>query len=684
MHTVTDLTAIFGPGGFVAQDIDIPAPGRGSKAAYAQLYASRGWHVLPLHGVEHGRCTCGRADCTSAGKHPRTGRGVKDATTDRGIIAGWWKAWPQANIGLATGRVSGFWVLDVDPRAGGEESLAELQDRLGGLPDTVMALTGGGGQHFLFDCPADCEIRGGANKLGPGLDVKGEGGYIVVEPSEHISGHAYTWEGSCDPLEGVAMLPAPQLVAELAVHAAQPLAPAAGDEPMAPYKVAELRSALACIPPDDRDTWLQVGMALHATRAGQQAFGLWCEWSQGSVKYDAADQRRVWDSFRRDAGGVTLSTIYGFAKRQGWTESGMTLPAMLPQETIPGTGFEFVPYRELVRDPQPPQWLITDFLERDTLAVLFGDSGTYKSFLALDIGLNVAAGRPWHGRSVASGAVFYVCGEGGGGIGRRVAAWQRRNQVEADLPFFASRHAAELTAVASAQAVSDACEALAQSCDREPVLIIVDTLAANFGGADENSTKDMNLMLTLVSRLLRERFRATVMLVHHVGHGDKARERGSYALRGNADTRIRVEAGIGLSSTLHCEKTKDSEAWQPMLASLEVVPLGIQDAEGRSVTSLAVASLSNESATHLPPDRTARGSNQLLALRTLRDLFIEHEANAGGREARVLIKDWRERSGLPKNRFSEVRKALMDAHLVICTGPHAALTPDGQAVAEAE
>ncbi|QBS37113.1 DNA primase [Thermaerobacter sp. FW80] len=164
------------------------------------------WAVLPLHSIRGGRCTCGDTDCKSPGKHPLTKHGVHDATRDADTIRRWWTRWPSANVGIATGRASGFWVLDVDPDKGGSEALHELEAKHGRLPDTVEAITGGGGRHILFRWPG----RPVANKvaLAPGLDVRGDGGYIAAAPSRHESGRRYAWEVSSRPGE-VPMAAAP-------------------------------------------------------------------------------------------------------------------------------------------------------------------------------------------------------------------------------------------------------------------------------------------------------------------------------------------------------------------------------------------------------------------------------------------------------------------------------------------
>ena len=100
---------------------------------YAVDYAERGWPVFPVHSMANGACTCGREDCDKPAKHPCWKRdliehGFKDASTDAAMIRRYWKRWPDANIGLATGQASGIIVVDVDPRNGGNETWAELLD----------------------------------------------------------------------------------------------------------------------------------------------------------------------------------------------------------------------------------------------------------------------------------------------------------------------------------------------------------------------------------------------------------------------------------------------------------------------------------------------------------------------------------------------------------------------------
>jgi hypothetical protein len=154
-------------------------------------YAERGWKVFPLHTMNGSLCTCGNSTCSSAAKHPHIKEWQKQCSNQSGEIKEWWQKWPDANIGLATGQPSGFFVLDVDPRHGGKESLQKLVKKNGILPKTLASHTGGGGYHLFFNEP-DTKVSNRANIL-PGLDVRGDGGYIVAPPSFHKSGVQYRW-----------------------------------------------------------------------------------------------------------------------------------------------------------------------------------------------------------------------------------------------------------------------------------------------------------------------------------------------------------------------------------------------------------------------------------------------------------------------------------------------------------
>lgn len=157
--------------------------------------ARRGFEVLPCHAPGVGGCSCRQPDCGSPGKHPRTRRGLHDATTDPAEIGQWWRQWPTANVGVRTGLVSGLVVIDIDPEHGGLDTMRSLAAEHA-IPKGLRVRTGSGGWHIYFAHPGG-QIRNSAGTaLGPGVDVRGDGGYVIAPPSRHVSGGTYQWNGN--------------------------------------------------------------------------------------------------------------------------------------------------------------------------------------------------------------------------------------------------------------------------------------------------------------------------------------------------------------------------------------------------------------------------------------------------------------------------------------------------------
>jgi hypothetical protein len=161
------------------------------KPEAALEYASLRVYVFPLHNTDAaGACSCGKADCHLAGKHPRTEHGHLDATTDPAQIRRWWSMWPDANIGIATGP-SGLIVIDVDDKDDrhGSHDWCALIEELGRLDETMIIDTPSGGFHLYYRA-AGLEIPSKNKVFGPGVDIKAQGGYVVAPPST-IAGRPY-------------------------------------------------------------------------------------------------------------------------------------------------------------------------------------------------------------------------------------------------------------------------------------------------------------------------------------------------------------------------------------------------------------------------------------------------------------------------------------------------------------
>lgn len=174
------------------------------KLQHALAYADLGFRVLPCHSVKNGRCTCGNSACGSPGKHPRTFDGVHGATTNTTTINDWWTRHPDANPAIATG--ADLVVVDVDPRRGGDETLAELESKFGSLPKDFVVLSGGGGRHFYLSLPENAPANTVKRWARKGVELLGDGAYVVAPPSNHVSGGVYQW-----PTGGLRLSPLPPM-----------------------------------------------------------------------------------------------------------------------------------------------------------------------------------------------------------------------------------------------------------------------------------------------------------------------------------------------------------------------------------------------------------------------------------------------------------------------------------------
>jgi AAA domain-containing protein len=218
--------------------------------------------------------------------------------------------------------------------------------------------------------------------------------------------------------------------------------------------------------------------------------------------------------------------------------------------------------------------------------VLYGDSQTYKSFIALDIGLHVAAGWDWWGRTVEQCAVVYIAAEGAKGVRKRIAGLKiaYRERLKGKRPLL------KLISVAlNLGTAKDDLRLLIASIEALGIqvgLIIIDTLAQSLGGGDENGAG----MTTFVANAtaLANHFDACVLAIHHIGHGDDRRERGHSSLKGGVDARVFSESNIIQTATVTIQKMKDDASGLSLTVSLKRVVV-TQDSKGREVTTLVVS-----------------------------------------------------------------------------------------------
>lgn len=165
---------------------------------FALKYIERGWAIIPVHSVTNGKCTCAKGyKCEAAGKHPRISAWQKNYSKDPKTITQWFTNWPDSNIGIVTGKISGINVLDIDPPKGGTTSLQSLVNESKINLNTLFSQTGSGGNHFIYSTTQVCPRR--INLL-PGVDIIAEDSFIVAPPSRHRSGSNYEWKNNLDPI----------------------------------------------------------------------------------------------------------------------------------------------------------------------------------------------------------------------------------------------------------------------------------------------------------------------------------------------------------------------------------------------------------------------------------------------------------------------------------------------------
>lgn len=353
-----------------------------------------------------------------------------------------------------------------------------------------------------------------------------------------------------------------------------------------PAQVAELRSALASMRSDDRDLWVANGQRLK--RLGEQGRALWMEWSQQSDKFDPLDAARVWDSFTADRTG--FAAVFAEAQRRGWVNPlaghapTQAKPAFQPRQDDPYWGFKFAP--DLVKDLGPTRWLVSKLLPEDCTAVLYGPSGTLKSFVMIDLALSIAHGVPWQGKTTKQRTVFYLAGEGEQGFAKRLAAWSDVHELEAPATF-AFRQIPRIQDTRELDSLVEAIRAI-EAERGQAGLIIIDTLFTALDGGDENSGKDMGQVISAMKRL-RTEFGAAVVTVHHTGKvGETAR--GHSSLPSGMDVMFYAKPGPSpLTVEITNPKQKDGAEHAPILLQAEVRMLPIRGEDGELETSLVLS-----------------------------------------------------------------------------------------------
>lgn len=608
-----------------------------------------------------------------AQKRPMTQHGFRDATRDPETIRRSFRN--AAMIGIPTGEASGFFVLDLDCKNGaqGLEWLAAHEAR---LPQTRRHRTRSGGVHLLFAMPAGRTIRNSASRVGPGVDVRGTGGYIIAPPSD-----GYDVVDACTIAEAPAWLldlidpPAPQ---------AQPVAPR---QPSLPRQSGdgtryglqaldnECQAILSAADGAKHDTLnraafsigglvaageLAEGPALHALASALAGIASRCkDYPAAQKTLGAAFRAGMAKPRQAPAPMIRRTIVEEYMPRADeppprdhapdhWSAEPDPEPPAPEIDQVspdaPGTGLPLVYFQDV-----EPALAGEDFLEgvliRAAMSVFYGPSNCGKTFFACDLALHVAYGKPWNGREVTQGGVIYCAMEGAHGIRNRVTAWARHYGLEgAPIPFAIIPVALNLQdPEADTSRLIEAIETAAAKMGQHVAMVVMDTLSRAMAGGNENSPEDMGA-LVMNSDRIRQATGAHVAWIHHSGKDQAQGARGHSLLRAATDTEIEISRlDANSPSVARVTKQRELEIDGVWTFSLERVELG-KNHRGKPVTSCIVT----PAETMAQEARASLTNGEAMALRILHDVMASqpvqppYQAAQAGVQSAASKHAWRE------------------------------------------
>jgi hypothetical protein len=344
------------------------------------------------------------------------------------------------------------------------------------------------------------------------------------------------------------------------------------------------------------------------------------------------------DSTFRDALGVP-DIIFGLA--QPATESSLLLDVDQLRAVV-----------------GPLRWVVKHAIPANAIGCMYGAPASFKSFVALDLALHIAHGMPWLGKKTTGGRVVYVAAEGGTGILARLDAWHQKHELTAPDNFRSCITPLMLDKASDLRRLSDT---IAEQCEGGVVLIVLDTLSQTMSG-DENEAQSMAAYFRNLGAALRARFNCAVLAIHHTGHNNSDRPRGSSVIKGNLDFLFSVERIEGqMACAVTCKKQKDGDEGEPLPFILERAILG-RDEDGDELSSL-VASFHDNAASLINSGRASITSHETTMLscigtgRLYADIRDDFYTKLGN-----------EKPDTKKKAFARVFKRLIDTGVIIEKG----------------
>lgn len=385
---------------------------------------------------------------------------------------------------------------------------------------------------------------------------------------------------------------------------------------MSPEQISELLNKL----PNDLhyEDWRNVGMAVHHETEGE-GFDIWHEWSMNSPKYTTQEYCQAkWVSFgiNTSADYTTMGTILQMI-RDGGGETGLETASVDEFEVLPepkGGKFNIRSQGEFARQVKPISWLVKNFLPKATLGVLFGESGSGKSFLTYDLCAAIARGLDeWNGKKVKKGRVMYVVAEGEAGFVNRIHAYCHQQGISPD--DFEIDYISDLIPnLMEAALITDLIKEIKARGQYD--LIVMDTFAQVMAGANENSGEDVGKALAECRRIHRHTG-AMVLLVHHSGKDASKGSRGWSGLKGACDVELEVSRSDD-DRAVSASKLKDGRDGIQIGFKLHTVVLG-EDEDGDDITSCIVEY--GDVSARMKAGKGPKGAVQKLAFNKAHDLI---------------------------------------------------------------
>ena len=486
--------------------------------------------------------------------------------------------------------------IDVKKDKPGEQSFQVLAEKFK-LGPTVEARTPTGGRHLIYKLPEGYRARNTQppeQPLGEGIDTRGWHGYVAAAGSRVPAGE-YEWVRAPGD---VAMATAPAELLELCKF-----------EPAAERK----HDVVPGLELDDPSavkraiSWLKdhAPEAIEGFGGDNTTYRVACDVRDMGVEESTCLQLMLehWNPekaippWQPDELEVKVASAYQYAQNPAGSKSPLAAfgPVELeePETSETGNGdtsdtgkrklfWEGFNKSRSLMAKDGTAWLIKGYLGKGEMSVLYGDSNTGKTFVALDVAYHIATKKEWNGRKVKGGLVVYVAAEAGKGIRARIEALHRRYKPEKEPPLVVIPCLVDLFSPnADLKPLLAQLEEISKAYGMPIEFVVLDTLARVIGPGDENTARDMGVLVGSVDRI-RVTTGAHTQLVHHSGKKKVNGARGSSALRAATDTELEVEGGA-----IHMRKQRNAVVGKKVPFSLQVVHLG-EDEDGETVTSCTV------------------------------------------------------------------------------------------------